>query len=148
MPVDGGMLFGVFLSSFPEGPCSFPYILFITVKVVALVAVYDSTFVVLGVLVLGLHEYLFYCSVTLEVNLYAILTTYLFYTFSCSFCIWYNNLSYFGFVATVGAVMIVVWPAVVCCTVDVVLWLCSYGWVVVLSWISWMIVACVLPVVI
>ena len=33
---------------------------------VALVAVYDSTFIVLGVLVLRLHDYLFYNSVTLQ----------------------------------------------------------------------------------
>ena len=53
MPVDGGRLFKVFLSSLPEGPGSFPYVFFITVEVVTLVAVYDSTFVFLGVLVLG-----------------------------------------------------------------------------------------------
>ena len=91
MPVDGGRLFKVFLSSLPKGPGSFSYVLFITVEVVTLVAVYDSTFVVLGVLVLGLHEYLFDCSVTLDVNLYTILTTYLFDAFSYSLCIWYET---------------------------------------------------------
>ena len=49
---------GCFRCSFlpsPKGPGSFPYVLFMTVEVVTLVAIYDSTFVVLVVLVLGLH---------------------------------------------------------------------------------------------
>ena len=43
--------------------------------VVALETVYDATFLFLWVLVLGLHEDLFNGCVTLEVYLYAILTT-------------------------------------------------------------------------
>ena len=43
------------LSFFSKSPGGFPYIFFITVKVVALIAVNYSTFVVLGVLVLGFH---------------------------------------------------------------------------------------------
>ena len=76
-------------------------------QVIALVTVYDSTFVVLGILVLRLHEYLFDGGVSLEVNLYIILTTYLFDTFGYSFCIWYDYLCYCGFVTTSGSVGIV-----------------------------------------
>ena len=74
-------------SSLPEGPCCFPYVHFITIQVLTLVTVYDATFVVLGVLVFGLHKYLFDSGVALEVNLYTILTTYLFDTFQNSFCV-------------------------------------------------------------
>ena len=88
--------------SLPKGPCCFPYVLFIAIQVFALVAVYNSTFVVLGVLVLGLHNYLFDGGVTLEVNLYTIPTTYMFNTFHSSFCVRYDYLSYCGLVSTSG----------------------------------------------
>ena len=117
--MNGGRLFKVFLSSFLKGSSSFTYVLLITIKVVTLVAVYDSTFVVLGVLVLRLHECLFDGGVALEVNLYTILTTYLFDAFGYSLCIWYDNLTYCGLVTTTGPAGIVVCTAVVCCTVVV-----------------------------
>ena len=135
----------MFLSSLPEGPGSFPYVLFITVEVVTLVAIYDSTFVVLGVLVLGLHSYLFDGSVTLEMHLYGILTTYLFDAFGYSLCVWNDNLSYCGLVSPVVAVWIVSWTAVVCCAVVPIPWLYRYGQiVVVVAWISWRAVICFL----
>ena len=43
---------------------------------IALIAVYDATFAVLGVLVLWFHKYLFDGGNALEMILYAILTTY------------------------------------------------------------------------
>ena len=76
-------------------------------QVIALVTVYDTTFVVLGVLVLRLHEYLFDGGVALEVNLYTILITYLFDTSGYSFCIGYDYLSYCGFVTTSGSARVV-----------------------------------------
>ena len=54
---------------------SFPNALLITANFPTLVAVSDSTFLLLGVLVLRLHKYLLYCSVTLEVSLDTIFHT-------------------------------------------------------------------------
>ena len=87
------------------------------------------------VLVLGLHEGLFDCSVSFKVNLYTILTAYLFNTFCCSFCVWDDYLSYCGLIclSIVGLVVDVCVPIVVTtCVVDV----------------DWIAVAYILPVVV
>ena len=110
----------MFLSSFPEGPGGFPYVFLIAVKVVTLVAVDYSTFVVPGVLVFWFHECLFYSGITFEMNLYTILTTYLFDAFAYSFCVWDYNLTYCVVVDPNIAVLISVWPVVLCCTVVIV----------------------------
>ena len=65
----------------------------------ALIAVYNPTVLLLWVLVLRLHKYLFYGCVAFEVNLYAILTQDVLDTFCNSLCIWYDYLSHCGFVA-------------------------------------------------
>ena len=84
---------------------------------IALVTVYDATFYFLGVLVLGLHMYLFDGGVTLEMNLCTIPTTYVFNTFQNSFfCVRDDNLSYCGLVSMSGCGLIVV-------LIVVVLWL-------------------------
>ena len=49
----------MFLVSFPKGPGCLPYVFLITGYVTALETVYNPTFAVCGVLVLGLHEDLF-----------------------------------------------------------------------------------------
>ena len=136
VPMDGGRLLKVFPSSFPEGSGSFPDVFLLAVYMIALVTVYDATFVVLGVLVFRLHEYLFDDGVALEVNLYTILTTYLFDTFGYSFCIGYDYLSYCGLVTTSGCVGTVVLTVVVCWTVVVVPCLCNCDWIIVVAWIS------------
>ena len=82
---------------------------------IALVTVYDATFHFLGVLVLGLHKYLFDGGVTLEMNLYTILTTYMFNIFCNSFCVRDDNLSYCGLVSMYGCGLIVVLIVVVVC---------------------------------
>ena len=53
--MDGRGLFEVLLVSFPKCPGCFPYVLLITVYVVALKAVDDPTFLVHGVLVFWFH---------------------------------------------------------------------------------------------
>ena len=83
--MDGRGLFKVFLASFSKGPCCFPYVLLITGYVVALETVYDAAFLLLWVLVLRLHEDLFYGCVAFEVYLYPILTTDVLETFCYSF---------------------------------------------------------------
>ena len=80
--MDGRGLFKVLLASFLKGPCCLPYVLLIAGYVNALEAVDYPTFLVLWVLVLGLHEDLLDCCVALEVILYAILTTCVFETFT------------------------------------------------------------------
>ena len=79
--MDGRGLLEVFLASFTKGPCCFPYVLLIAGCVAALEAVDDPTLLFFRVLVLWLHEDLFYCSVAFEVYLYTILTIYVFETF-------------------------------------------------------------------
>ena len=89
-------------------------------KYFALVTVYYTTFIILGVPVLGLHNDLFDCSVAFKVNLYAILTTCLFDTFHYSFCIRDDYLSYCGLVFLSGYGCIVTLVVVGCITVVVV----------------------------
>ena len=127
VPMDWKRLFKVFFSSFPEGPCSFPYVLLIACQMVTLIAVYDATFVVLGVLVLGFHKYLPDGGVALEVNLYAILTTYLFDTFSYSCCVRDDNLSYCSFVALCSCGLIVVLIVVAIDLTGMVVLFCAVG---------------------
>ena len=74
----------ILLASFPKGPCYFPYVLLITGYVVALVAVYNPTLLIHGVLVLKLQQCLFYCIVALEVYLDTISATDVFETFGCT----------------------------------------------------------------
>ena len=151
MPVDGRRLFKMFSSSFPKGPCSFPYVLLIASQMVTLIAVYDATFVVLRVLVLGFHKYLLDGGVALEVNLYTILTTCLFDTFSYSFCVRDDNLSYISFVALSSCGFIVVLIVVVAIGLTGVVIPCLCGWrlvVVIVVWICWIVVASILPVVV
>ena len=117
---------------------------------IALVTVYDATFHFLGVVVLGLHKYLFDGGVTLEMNLYTILTTYVFNTFHNSFCVRDDNLSYCGLVSISGcgwiAVLIVV---VVCLAVTVVSHVCSLSLgVVIVVCISRIVAVSILPFVI
>ena len=64
---------------------------------VALETIYGATFLFFWVLVLRLHENLFYGCVAFEVYLYPILTTDVLKTFCYSFCIWYNYLPHCGF---------------------------------------------------
>ena len=118
----------MFFSSFPKDPCSFPYVLLIACQMVTLIAVYDATFVVLGVLVLGFHKYLLDGGVALEVNLYAILTTYLFDTFGYSFCVRDDNLSYCSFVALSSCGLIVVLIVVVAIGLTGMVVPCLCGW--------------------
>ena len=92
--MDGRGLFEVFLSYFSKGPCCFPYVLLIAGCMIALETVYDLALHLLWILVLRLHEYLFYGFVAFEVNLYAILTTDVLDTFHNSFSIWYDYLSH------------------------------------------------------
>ena len=101
----------------------------------ALVAVYYSTFAVLGVLVLGFHEDLFDCSIAFKVNLYTILTTCLFYTFGHSFCVWDDYLSYCGLVSLsvngwIAALVVVscIAVVVVACVGRIVVACISVGW--------------------
>ena len=61
-----------------QGSLQSPLVLLIASYLVALEAVDYPTFLVLGVLVLRFHEDLFYCGVSFEVSLYAILTTCVF----------------------------------------------------------------------
>ena len=58
---------------------------------VALKAVDYPTFLVLGVLVLWFHGDLFYCGVSFEVSLYAILTKCVFEAFCQLLCVWYET---------------------------------------------------------
>ena len=111
--------------------------LFIAIQVFALVTVYNSTFVVLGVLVLVLHKYLFDGGVTLKVNLYTILTTYLFNTFHNSFCVGYDYLSYCGLVSTSGCNRIVIFSVVLCLAAVLVPSLCSCALIVVVVVVAW-----------
>ena len=128
VPMDWRRLFKVFFSSFPEVPCSFPYVLLISCQMVTLIAVYDATFVVLGILVLGFHKYLLDGGVALEVILYAILTMYLFDTFGYSFCVRDDYLSYCSFVAlsSCGLIVVLIVVVAICLTGVVVPCLC--GW--------------------
>ena len=96
MCMDGRGLLQLILSSFPKGPCSFPYVLLIAGYVIALEAVDYPTFLVLLVLVLGFHEDLLDCGVALEVSLYSILTTCLFETFHHPQYVWYDYISHGG----------------------------------------------------
>ena len=79
--MDGRGLLQVFLASFPQGSCCFPYVLLITGYVLALVNVDYPTILVHGVLVFRLHKYLFDSCVSLEVYLDSILTTDVLETF-------------------------------------------------------------------
>ena len=118
----------MFFSSFPKGPCSFPYVLLIACQMATLIAVYDATLVVLGVLVLGFHKYLIGGGVALEVNLYAILTAYLFDTFGYSFCVRDDNLSYCNFVALSSCGLIVILVVVVAIGLTGMIVPCLCGW--------------------
>ena len=95
---------------------------------VTLMAVYDATFVILGVLVLGFHKYLFDGGVALEVNLYAIPTTYLFDTFGYSFCVRDDNLSYCSFVpfSSCGLIAVLIVVVAIGLTGMIVPCLCSW----------------------
>ena len=77
MHMYGGRLLEMFIVPLPQGPSCFPYVFITAGNVPTLIAVCYPTLLVLGVPVLRLHEELFDCSVSLEVSLYAILTTYL-----------------------------------------------------------------------
>ena len=77
----GGFL-EVFFESFSKGPRGLPYVFLITCKVPTLELVYGPTFVFHKVLILGGNQEVFNGAVTLEVGLYAILTTYLFDAFA------------------------------------------------------------------
>ena len=104
----GRRLLKVFSLPFSQGSACFPYVFLIAIYVSALVAVYDATGVVLGVPVLWFHEYLFDSAIAFKVYLYTILTTYLFYTFSCAFRVWNDYLSHFGLVLCLVSVAVVV----------------------------------------
>ena len=95
---------------------------------VTLIAVYDATFVLLGVLVLWFHKYLLVGGVALEVNLYAILTTYLFDTFGYSFCVRDDNLSYCSFVALSSCGLIVILTVVAAIGLTGMVVPCLLGW--------------------
>ena len=79
--LDGRRVSEVLLASFPKGPCCSLYVFLIAGYVVALVAVDNPALLIPGVLVLKLHQCLFYCSVALEVYLDTISTTDVFETF-------------------------------------------------------------------
>ena len=82
--------------------------------------VYNSTFVVPGVLVLRLHEVLFYGSIALEMYLDTMLTTDVFETFGYSFSVWYYYLTYCGLVSWKRVVVVL---CLGCCLSCIVLWL-------------------------
>ena len=79
--MDWRELFKVFLASFSKGPCCFPYVLLIASYMFALETVHDATFLLLWVLVLGIHKDLSDDFVAFEVYLYTILTTDVFENF-------------------------------------------------------------------
>ena len=116
----------MFLVSFPQGPGCLHYVFLITCYVVTLIAIDDSTFHIHGVLVLGLHEYLFDGCVSFEMYLDAILTTDLFETFGCALCVRNDHLSYSvggsWFCIGCACIMIVVdlWLTVLVCTVLII----------------------------
>ena len=99
----------------------FSYIFLITIQMIALVAVNQSTFTVLGIPVLGFPEDLFDCCVSFKVYLYTILTTCLFYTFGYFLCIWNDYLSYHGLVylsvdGWIGVLVVIVCVSIVVVT--------------------------------
>ena len=96
-----------------------------------------STFVILGVLVFGFHWYLFDGGVTPEMNLYTILTTYLFDAFAYSFCVWYYNLIYCVFDGPSIAVLAGTWPVILCCVAVIIHGLCSCILTVVVVVVTW-----------
>ena len=107
----------MFFAPFLQGPGCLSYVFFIACYVGTLITVDNATFLLHGVLVLGLHEQLFYCCVTLEVYLNAILTTYVVKAFSCSLCVWDDDLSYEVLVAS-------------CC----ICWAC----ILIVGWFAWL----------
>ena len=88
----------------PKSPWCFPYVFLTADNTPTLVTLYYPTLLILGVLVLWVHEELFSCCVALEVSLYSILTTYLLKTFSYSLCIGDDHNSYVGFLHCWGDV--------------------------------------------
>ena len=92
--MDGRGMLQMFLTSLPQGPDCLSYVFLITCYIVTLVDVDDSTLLILGVLVLGLHEYLFNRCGSFEMYLDAILTTDVFETFGCPLSVWNDHLSY------------------------------------------------------
>ena len=97
----------------------------------ALVTINESTFAVLGVLVLRLHEDLFDGCVSLQVFLYTILTTCLFYAFGYTFCVWDDNLSYCGLVTLSFDGWIAALVAVISNSIIVFVGVVVVGWIVV-----------------
>ena len=89
--MDGRGLLEVFLLSLSKGLCCHLYVFLITHSVIELETVDYPTFLVLGVLVLWFHEDMFYCGVSFEVSLYAMLTTCVFETVHQPLCVWYDN---------------------------------------------------------
>ena len=81
-------MFQIFFVSFPQVPGYLFYVLLIACYVCTFVTVDNSTFLLLWVLVFGFHKELFCCSVSIEMYLDAIFTTYIFEAFRCSFCVW------------------------------------------------------------
>ena len=70
-------------------------------------------------------------------NLYTILTTYLFDTFAYSFCVWDYNLTYCVPVDPNIVVLIVVWHVALCCAVVDVPCLCSCILAIVVVTVTW-----------
>ena len=117
MCMHGRRLLKMFLVPLPQGPWCFPYVFPTAGNVPTLIAVYYATLLVLGVLVLRLHEELFDCSVSLEVNLYSILTTYLRKAFWYSFGVGDDHKSYTRFLPHWGASSLLVLRLWVSCCV-------------------------------
>ena len=83
----------MFFVSFTKGPGGFPYVLIITAKVTTLIPIDGITLVDHRVFVLGGDQEVFDGAATFEVSLDAISTTDLFYTFTKTLCVGYDNMA-------------------------------------------------------
>ena len=88
----------MFFASFPQGPGCLSYVFLIACYVGTLVAVDDSTLLILGAWSLGFISTCLVVVFPLEVYLDTILTTYVFKAFGCALCVWDDYLSYEVFV--------------------------------------------------
>ena len=95
------VVWGALCTSLQCSWCSW-YVFLTTGNVPTLVTVYYSTLLVLGVLVLWLHEELFDCSIALDVCWYTIVTTNLLKTFCYTLCVRDDHKSYAGFLPCQG----------------------------------------------
>ena len=102
----------MFLVPLPQGPRCFSDILLPTVQSCTLVTINDTTFLLLGVLVFGLDQYLFEGPITLEMCLNSIFAAGVLDAFPQALNIWDDYVSHTGsspkgsscLVVTVGSI--------------------------------------------